>query len=163
MTKDFNQFLHLSDYEPLWQLPKVIRWSQILTTSYRQRLGTKLVEVTDSKELANVFHASFAVVSHGTQADPILNYGNQTALQLWNITWTKFRQTPLRMTADPVNRADRAKMLEQASKQGYIDYHGIRISSTGQRFAIAGAIIWNLSDEWGRNCGAATFSNWKWL
>lgn len=69
------------------------------------------------------------------------------------------------MTAEPVNRATRAKMLEQASKQGYIDnYRGIRISSTGQRFAIAGAIIWNLTDEWGRNCGqAATFSDWQWF
>lgn len=81
MTKDFNQFPHLSDSEPVWQQPEVIRQSQILTRSYRQRLGTELVEVTDSNELANVlFHAPFVVVSHGTQADPILNYGNQTAL-----------------------------------------------------------------------------------
>ncbi len=56
-------------------------------------------------------------------------------------------------------------MLEQAAKQGYINnYQGIRISSTGQRFSIEKAIIWNLTDESGQRCGqAATFADWKWL
>ena len=167
LDENSNQSIaRLSNSVPVWQWQEVIRWSNILAESYRQLLGTELIAVANSQDLANVlFHAPFALVSHGIQADPILNYGNQTALQLWNLTWTEFSQTPSRMTAEPVNRATRAKMLEQASKQGYINnYRGIRISSTGQRFAIAGAIIWNLTDEWGRNCGqAATFSNWKWL
>ena len=148
----------------LWQQPEVIRWSQILIQSYRQLIGKELVSPASTKELAEaLFQAPFVVVSHGTQADPILNYGNQTALQLWSLSWEELTKTPSRLTAE-LNREDRAVMLEQAAKQGYIDnYRGIRISSTGKRFSIEQAVIWNLSDELGRKCGqAATFANWTW-
>jgi len=41
--------------------------------------------VNDAKELAEkVFEAPFVVVSHGTEVDPVLNYGNRAAtLALW--------------------------------------------------------------------------------
>lgn len=151
----------------LWQQPEVIRWSQILIKSYRQLLKKELVSPSNKpEELAKaLFHAPFVVVSHGTQADPILNYGNQTALQLWSLNWDKLTKTPSRLTAEPVNRETRAVMLERVTKQGYIDdYRGIRISSTGTRFLIEQAVVWNLSDECDRACGqAATFSKWTWL
>ena len=156
---------HLGSY--LWQQPEVIRWSKILVQSYQQLLGKELVSSSStSEELARaLFHAPFVVVSHGIQADPILNYGNQTALQLWSLSWEELTETPSRHTAEPVNRETRAVILEQAAKQGYIDnYRGIRISSTGKRFLIEQAVVWNLSDELGRKCGqAATFANWTWL
>ena len=151
----------------IWQQPEIIRWSQVLTTNFQQLLGKQLISSTVTpEELAEaLFHAPFVVVSHGIQADPVLNYGNQTALELWSMNWAEFTQTPSRMTAEPVNRAVRAAMLEQAAKQGYIDdYQGIRIDSTGKRFTIAKAIIWNLTDEAGQRCGqAATFADWQWL
>ena len=56
----------------------------------------------------------FVVASHGLQDDPILNYGNQVALDLWEMNWEQFTQTPSRLTAEPVNREERARMLEQA-------------------------------------------------
>ena len=151
----------------IWQQPEVIRWGQILVTSYQQLLGKQLVDNTNSPEELSkaLFYAPFAVVSHGTQADPIFNYGNQTALQLWSISWNELIQTPSRLSAEPVNRATRATMLKQAATKGYIDnYEGIRISTTGKRFSIKQAIIWNLTDREGQKCGqAATFSNWLWL
>ena len=150
-----------------WQQPEIIRWSQILAQSYQKLLGRELIASSYSPEqlTKNLFQAPFVVVSHGVEADPILNYGNQTALSLWSMSWSELTKTPSRLTAEPVNRATRASMLEQAAKQGYIDnYRGIRISSTGHRFAIERAVIWNLTDESGENCGqAATFSDWKWL
>ena len=150
----------------LWQQPEVIRWSQILAQSYRQLLGKELSPSNTPEELAKaLFHAPFVIVSHGTQADPIFNYGNQTALQLWSLSWEELTKTPSRLSAEPVNREDRAVMLEQAAKQGYIDnYRGVRISSTGRRFSIQQAVIWNLKDECDRPCGqAATFARWTWL
>ena len=150
----------------LWQQPEVIRWSQILAQSYQQLLGKELFPSNTPEELAKaLFHASFVIVSHGTQTDPIFNYGNQTALQLWSLSWEEFTKTPSRHTAEPVNRETRAIMLEQAAKQGYIDnYRGVRISSTGKRFLIEQAVIWNLKDECDRFCGqAATFPKWTWL
>lgn len=157
---------HHSDLS-LWQKPEVIRWSQILAESYQQLLGKELIPYSSTpEELAKaLFEAPFVIVSHGTQTDPILNYGNQTALQLWSLSWEELTETPSRLTAELVNRETRAIMLETAAKQGYIDnYRGIRISSAGKRFLIEQAVIWNLKDEFGRKCGqAATFSDWTWL
>lgn len=149
-----------------WQQPSILEWTQILLDSFRDRLGYELIDrKEDRKQQAEtLFKANFVVVSHGIQEDPILNYGNQTALELWVMNWQDFTQTPSRLTAEPVNREERAKMLATAKAQGYIDnYQGVRIASNGKRFYIQQAIIWNLSKE-GKKVGqAATFSDWKYL
>lgn len=151
----------------VWQEPQVIIQSQIIVNSFRQLLGYDLISQTDnSEQLAhNLFFAPFIVVSHGIKDDPILNYGNQAALKLWETSWDDLIKTPSRLTAEPVNRKTRAKMLQTAAQQGYIDnYQGVRISSTGRRFLIKQAIVWNLQDRLGNHCGqAATFSDWTYL
>lgn len=151
----------------VWQQPEMIRWSQILVSSYQRLLGKPLIPPMDSPgELAyELYHAPFVVVSHDTQEDPIFNYGNHTALQLWSISWAELLTTPSRLSAEPVNRTTRARMLKEAATKGYLDnYQGVRITTTGKRFAIAQAVIWNLRDETDAPCGqAATFSHWHWL
>lgn len=149
----------------VWQEPEIISWSEILTESYKRLLNKDLVAPqTTKKKLAKIlFFAPFVIVSHGIQADPILNYGNQIALKLWETNWEQFTQTPSRLTAEPINRQTRAEMLEKAARLGYIDdYQGVRISSQGRKFLIQNAIIWNLTDKQGNYCGqAATFFDWK--
>ena len=151
----------------VWQQPQVITQSQIIVNSFANLLSYELLAPTETPvELAQkLFFAPFVVVSHDTQADPILNYANQAALNLWETTWENLIQTPSRLTAEPVNRETRQAMLQQAAKYGYIDnYQGIRISSLGKRFSIQQAIVWNLQtpsgDPWGQ---AATFSDWTYL
>jgi hypothetical protein len=152
-------------YEKIWLQPEIIDWTQILLDNFASLLGYQLmVREGDTQTQAEaLFKANFVVASHGTQIDPILNYGNQTALDLWVMNWSDFIQTPSRLTAEPVNRIERAAMLEQVKTKGYIDnYRGVRIASTGQRFYIEQIIIWNLVDSLGNKCGqAATFSQWK--
>ncbi len=151
----------------IWKQPETIRWSQILATSFQRFLDRQLIDnYTTPEQLAEaLFLAPFVVVSHGIQADPILNYGNQTALQLWELSWDRFIQTPSRLTAEIENQSTREKMLVQVTNQGYMDnYSGIRISSTGRKFLIEKTIIWNLTDEFGHSCGqAATFPSWNFL
>ncbi len=49
------------------------------------------------------------------------------------------------LTAEPVNREERARMLAQAKTHGYIsDYRGIRISSSSKRFLVEKATVWNI-------------------
>lgn len=110
-----------------------------------------------------LFVAPLVVVAHGTQADPILSYGNRAALELWEMDLATFLQTPSRLTAEPMHRDERARLLERTSRNGFVDdYRGIRISSTGRRFLIESAIVWNLLDPGGRYAGqAATFSEWR--
>ncbi|MGF1540108.1 MAG: MEKHLA domain-containing protein [Pleurocapsa sp.] len=152
---------------PVWKQPKIISWSQILVDSFEQLTGNRLIDKLETPEkLAEaLFYAPFALVSHGIQTEPIFNYANQTALKLWEITWDRFITMPSRLSAETVNREARAAMLQQAANKGYIDnYHGVRVSSTGKRFLIEKAIVWNLQDRKGNKCGqAATFSYWTFL
>ena len=151
----------------IWKQPKIICWSQILATSFQRLLDRQLIDnCTTPEQLAEaLFHAPFVVVSQGIQADPIFNYGNQAALQLWDISWDKFTQTPSRLSAETVNQATRAKMLAQVANQGYTsNYSGVRISSNGRRFLIEKRIILNLTDGLANTCGeAVTFPVWNFL
>ncbi len=148
-----------------WQHHDCIGHTQILLNSFRRFVGRELIERTgDAEEEAQiVFEAPFVVVSHGTQDDPILNYGNRTALTLWEMDIPTLTATPSRLTAEPMHRDERAQLMTRAARDGFVDdYRGIRISSSGKRFLIEQAIIWNLVEPDGQRVGqAATFSHWK--
>ena len=150
-----------------WNEPRIVEWSQLLLDSYRQYIGNDLIERTpDAEQQARtLFEASFVVVSHGVEPDPILNYANQTALDLWELSWDRFIKTPSRLTTEPDERAERERLLTQARAEGYYDgYRGVRISSTGRRFRVEQALIWTVIDSAGRPIGqAATFSQWSHL
>lgn len=138
--------------------------SQILLDSYRRWVGEELIPRGASrKEQAKaLFQAPFVIVSHGTQADPILSYGNAVALKLWEVDIPTLLAMPSRLTAEPLHRDERARLLERTARDGYVnDYRGIRISSTGKRFLIEQATVWNLVDAVGNHLGqAATFASW---
>jgi len=151
--------------EAHWRHHGWIAQTQILLNSFRHFVGRELIERTDDAEdeAQIVFEAPFVVVSHGTQDDPILNYGNRTALSLWEMDIPTLTSTPSRLTAEPMHRDERAQLMTRAARDGFVDdYRGIRISSSGKRFLIERAIIWNLVDAVGQRVGqAATFSHWK--
>lgn len=154
----------------IWQKASVIQHSQRLCQSFQKWTGRSLLSVPISDVSPDaiaqaLFHMPTVVVSHGTQTDPILNYGNQTALDLWQMNWAEFTQTPSRYTAQPDEREQRAILLQQAKTQGWIDnYTGIRIAKTGKRFWIRKVILWTVLDEAGDRCGqAATFSTWDYI
>lgn len=150
-----------------WNEHNWIEHTQVLLNSYHRWLESDLIERSGDvdDEARRLFEAPFVLVSHGVQADPILNYGNRTALGLWEIDVETLLQTPSRMTAEPVHRDERARLLERTTRDGYVDdYRGIRIASTGRRFRIEQAIVWNLVDSLGQRVGqAATFSDWVFL
>jgi hypothetical protein len=151
----------------IWTNPAIMEWSQLLLNSFRHWIGRELFErVGDQDYQAHaLFQSPVVVVSHGIEEDPLLNYGNQAALELWELTWEQLVKTPSRLTAEPVNRAEREWMLEQARIRGYLDtYRGVRISSTGRRFLVENAVVWNVVDAGGQRVGqAAAFSQWTWL
>jgi hypothetical protein len=155
-----------NDAEP-WTDPAIVRWNQLLLDSFRRWLGRELIERKGSpdEQAKALYRAPFVVVSHGMEADPILNYGNKAALELWGLDWERFTKTPSRLTAEPVNQTERARMLARAREKGFIDdYRGVRISGTGRRFLVERAIVWNVVDGAGTQQGqAATFSRWSFL
>lgn len=150
---------------PVWAQASVIAWSQRLLDSFRHWTGRDLLVRSGSVEdqAEALFAAPFVVVSHGTEPDPILNYGNQAALDLWEMAWGQLICMPSRQTAEPVNQEERARMLRLVEDQGHYDrYRGVRISATGRRFLVEEAVVWTVMDEQGRRIGqAATFSIWS--
>ncbi|MBS0586778.1 MAG: MEKHLA domain-containing protein [Proteobacteria bacterium] len=150
-----------------WTDPEMVQWCQYLLDSYAHWVKQELIVRTGTplEQAERLFNSAFVVASHGTEDDPVLNYGNQAALDLWAMNWQQFTQTPSRLTAEPGKREERSRMLEQVKKQGYIaDYRGIRISSTGQRFLADPILIWNIHKPDGTIGGqGATFSVWKYL
>jgi hypothetical protein len=152
------------DDRHFWGRPEWITQAGLLLSSFANMLGRELVsrEGSPLDQAERLFRAPFIVVSHGTEADPILNYANAAALALWEMTPAQFMQTPSRLTAEPMHRDERARLLERTRREGYADdYSGVRISATGKRFRIERAIVWNLTDAVGSHRGqAAMFSDW---
>lgn len=141
-----------------------VEHTQRLLNSYRKWTGQELVQRTGDFEAEKIalFEAPFVVVSDGTQPDPILNYGNRVALNLWEVSFEELTQMPSRTTAEPMHRDERARFMAQVDCDGHVSgYRGIRISRTGKRFMIENAVIWKVLDEEGNFVGkAATFNTW---
>jgi hypothetical protein len=153
--------------QDIWQKNSVVAHSTVLARSFRKFTGRDLLSgLFNPLGLSkNLFAAPFVLVSHGTEPDPVLNYGNAAALALWEMTWQELTRTPSRLTAEAPLREERARLLAAVTEHGFIDdYSGVRISKSGRRFRISHATVWNLVTERGEPCGqAAMFDRWEFL
>ncbi len=127
-----------------------VEHTQLLTSSYHNWTGNHLITpCTDTLLTAKqIWNAPFVVLSHNTDADPILTYSNKAGLNLFELSWVELTSMPSRLTAEQQERSERAHLMEEVTKNGYIaNYSGIRISKTGKRFTIPHATVWNLLDK----------------
>lgn len=152
--------------------------TQCLLNSFRRWTGKELLDRLPTKgaptergprsataleeDLLGLWNAPQVVVAHGTQSDPIFEYGNQQALNLWEMQLDEFLGMPSRLTAESMHRDERQKLLERTRQYGYVDdYRGVRISRTGKRFLIEDALVWTVLDHTGQVIGqAAAFDHW---
>ena len=71
---------------------------------------------------------------------------------------------PSRKTAEEVMQEERNRLLSETATQGFSNFSGIRMTSTGKRFEIQDGIIWNVLDEKNQRCGqAAVYSRYKFI
>lgn len=147
-----------------WARPDWVARAALLVDSFARIVGRDLVapEGTPIARAERLYRAAFVVVAHGTEDDPVLNYGNAAALALWEMAADTFTRTPSRLTAEPVHRAERERLLERTLRDGFVaDYAGVRISRSGRRFRIEQAVVWNVVDAAGvRHGQAAAFDRW---
>lgn len=139
--------------------------AELILSSYRHWTGEDLLDQHASKHESvaeALFYAPIAVVSHGTEADPIFNYRNLRAMDAFGYDWAEWIRLPSRFSAEAPNREARQKLLEEVLEKGFSDgYQGVRIGKNG-RFLIRAAKVWNLLDIDGQPCGqAACFGNWE--
>jgi len=130
-------------------------------------VGRPLLVVSgdDAEHARALYEAPMVVLSHGLGADPMFNYGNRLAQQVFEFSWSELTVLPSRLSAEAQNRSERQRLLDAVSARGYIDdYGGVRISKSGRRFRITGATVWNLVDASSVVRGqAATFASWTTL
>jgi MEKHLA domain len=136
----------------------------LLRDSYRRWTGRDLMDAVlpEGEAARRLFEAPFAVLSHSADPDPVFTYGNRTALALFEMSWAELTSLPSRLSAEPLGREERARLLHEVSSRGIIEnYSGVRISRTGRRFSIRKAAVWNLVDSGGNYRGqAAMFHEW---
>lgn len=141
--------------------------AEMLRRSYRQRTGRDLIDPGLSPEDAAeaLYFAPFVLLSHSNDPDPLMRYANLEGLALFELSWEQLITMPSRLTAEAPRREERDRLLQQVARQGYIDdYSGLRVTSTGKRFRIERATVWNLTDELGNYLGqAARFAEWEFL
>ena len=115
----------------------------------------------DSWSIPLLAHTGTPFSSH----EPSFIYANQSALDLFAYTQDQLLGIPSRLSAEPVEREARDRMMKEAAEKGFVsDYEGIRITSDGRRFRIWDALIWNLQDPQGRMVGqAACLPRWEFL
>ena len=70
-----------------------------LLASLRHWTGRSLVDPTfsESAQSRELYHASFAVLSHNSEADPLLNYANKAALTLFEFVGCGDQREPHRL------------------------------------------------------------------
>lgn len=147
-----------------FETSSTIEHSALLLESHLRVVGRPLLGNPGllAERARALYFAPFVVLSHGTEPDPVFNYGNAVAQTLFEFEWDALLRLPSRLSAEPLNRDERQRLLDAVSTHGYIDdYAGIRISRTGRRFRIESATVWNVIDASGTRHGqAATFSQW---
>jgi hypothetical protein len=157
------------DPPEIWRDPVMVAWTELLLDSHERLVGRSLLsgEGTALERSRRLYTAPFVVVSHGTETDPIFNYGNRSALDLWGLSWGELVRFPSRATVAGIDTGgiERENMLARARKLGFIDnYRGVRVSRSGRRFSIERAVVWNVLDRADVYRGqAATFASWTFL
>lgn len=139
----------------------------LIARSFQRLLGRPLLDglspaSSDATIEAAMHDTARVIVAHGTEHDPVFFYGNPAALRLFEADLAAFTTMPSRLSAEPLLREARERLLARVREHGFIDdYRGVRISLTGRRFRIERAIVWNLLDDDGVLRGqAATFGEW---
>jgi hypothetical protein len=69
--------------------------ARLLVDSYRKWTGKELLELVPGKSLGEqLYLADTVILSHGTETDPVLNYGNRKGLELWELSGRRSRARP---------------------------------------------------------------------
>ena len=150
--------------EPTPESPSVLARALLILESHERVVGKSLLPAAGSPldRARALYDAPRVVLAHGLGLDPCFDYGNRRAQEWFELSWAQLLALPSRLSAESADQAERQRLLDAVASRGYIDdYAGVRISSSGRRFRIARATVWNLIDAVGERHGqAATFAEW---
>jgi len=133
---------------------------QLLDVAYRHWTGGRLPapqSLSEDERLAWLHaRAPFALLAHGTEADPLFYYANEQALASFKYPREQFIGMPSRFSASPLDRDMRQTLLEQVTAHGIAHgYSGYRVDRQGSAFMIHEGKVWTLVDQQGVRLGQA--------
>ncbi|GAB1584018.1 MEKHLA domain-containing protein [Phyllobacterium phragmitis] len=142
-----------------------IGFFNLLSKSYSRFTNKPLVPAAYEGHAAAQWlyeEAPFGLLAHNTDPDPRFIYANKTAQKCFGYDWDEFTALLSRFSAEMPDRDERQRLLDRASRYGYInDYRGIRVAKSGRRFWIDQVTLWQLIDEEGTLHGqAALIPEW---
>ena len=104
----------------------------------------------------------YVLISHGTEADPIYNFGNKAALDAFHRSWHDLIILPSAKSV--VLRSEdevlRNELFRKVANDGYVQAaSGIRVRDDGRFIKLVDAVVWNCYDQAndGRYIGQAAF------
>jgi MEKHLA domain len=138
---------------PVGRVVDMVAWVELSSKSLYQQTGQSLFDRMDGVETVAQVHRStrYAVLSHGTQPDPIYCYFNDGALLTFQWPESEIYQKPSRYSAPAgPEREDRQVQIETAAQQGDIARvipSAIRQTKTGEVFELVNVLLWNVYDD----------------
>ena len=133
-----------------------------IARSYLRLTGENLVtdldadSTSDGEICAAMYTSADPLLCHDGTSDPLFNYANRAAQELFELTWDQFVGMPSRLSAGPGAQAERNQLISEATESGYYTgYSGIRVSHSGREFEIQDAVLWRVTDEKERVLGLA--------
>ncbi|WP_221896376.1 MEKHLA domain-containing protein [Bathymodiolus japonicus methanotrophic gill symbiont] len=114
------------------------------------------------EQAKQIYEAPYVLLAHNATVDPVFQYANKKGLELFEMNWDEFTQLHSKYSAEPQNRKERERLLNEVLLKGYADnYSGVRISKTGRRFFIKAATVWNILDDNNEKIGQAALFRLK--
>ena len=121
---------------------------------WEESSGQVVQNITTPEQLDQ--NERFGILSHGTQEDPIYNYGNQASLILFDQTLENLCKTPSRYSTVESLMDDREQLIQQINDAGYGTISdAVRTTTKGKLFVIQTIWIWHVYHPDGRRIGLA--------
>src|SRR6476659_4618299 len=98
----------------IWMNPDTVKHCKLIEKNYKFWTGKELFEgrLNELELSEKMYNAPFVILSHGIQADPIYNYVNLKAQQLWEYTWDEMIKLPSRRSAGTNETAQRLELIK---------------------------------------------------
>lgn len=131
-------------------------WIRLSSNSLERITGKTLYE-TIHVETAQQVHENerYAVLSHDTAGDPVYNYGNRAAVEVFKWPEDEFYQLPSRYSApDGTIRNSRSTDIQDAIDSDLKTIAlAIRQTKHGELFQLTDVMLWNVYDDDGHRVG----------
>jgi hypothetical protein len=122
-----------------------------------ERMGLSIMndDADDDEAIATIckevcWNRRYVLISHGTESNPIYNFGNKAALEAFVRTWDSLLELPSAQSVVLRSQDEvlRNKLMQQVTEQGFVEgASGIRVRGDRKFIQLVNAVVWNCHDD----------------